>query len=234
MLQYNELSADPNAKSLKSIYVYEAPVRLWHWVQALAIVVLTATGFLIAYPPPSVGGEASNSFLFGYIRFAHFAAGYVLAVVTVLRIYWAFVGNDYAKQLFLVPVWNRQYWREMWHEVRWYGFVADKPLKYGGHNPLAQFMMAFVFMVATFFMIATGFAMYGEGTGEGSWAHTAFTSWLLALFSNSQNLHTWHHVGMWVIITFVMVHLYAAIREDITSRQSIMSTMVSGYRTFKD
>ena len=233
MLQYNELSADPNAQTLKSIYVYEAPVRLWYWVQALAMVVLVATGFLIAYPPPSIGGEASDSFLFGYVRFAHFAAGYVLAIVTVLRVYWAFVGNDYAKQLFVVPLWNRQYWREMWHEIRWYSFAADKPLKYGGHNPLAQFFMCFVLMVTTLFMIATGFALYGEGTGEGSWAEVAF-GWVIPLLGDSQAVHTWHHLGTWIVITFTMIHLYAAIREDITSRQSIMSTMVSGYRTFKD
>lgn len=233
MLQYNELDADPNAKLLKSIYVYEAPVRLWHWVQALAIVVLVATGFLIAYPLPSAGGEASDHYLFGYIRFTHFAAGYVLAVVTVLRIYWAFVGNDYAKQLFIVPVWNRQYWHEMWHEMRWYGFMADKPMKYGGHNPLAQFFMAFVLMTSTLFMIATGFALYSEGLGLGSWADTMF-GWVIPAMGGSQAVHSWHHLLMWVIITFTMIHLYAAIREDITSRQSIISTMVSGYRTFKD
>jgi Ni/Fe-hydrogenase 1 B-type cytochrome subunit len=31
-----------------------------------------------------------------------------------------------------------------------------------------------------------------------------------------------------------MVHIYAAVREDIMSRQSIVSTMISGWRTFKD
>jgi Ni/Fe-hydrogenase 1 B-type cytochrome subunit len=30
-----------------------------------------------------------------------------------------------------------------------------------------------------------------------------------------------------------VLHVYAAIREDIMGRQSIVSTMVSGYRTFK-
>ena len=30
MLHYNRLEADPNAASLKSLYVWEAPVRLWH------------------------------------------------------------------------------------------------------------------------------------------------------------------------------------------------------------
>ena len=29
-------------------------------------------------------------------------------------------------------------------------------------------------------------------------------------------------------------HVYVAIREDIMSRQSLISTMISGYRMFKD
>ena len=47
-------------------------------------------------------------------------------------------------------------------------------------------------------------------------------------------MHTWHHVGMWVIVVFVIMHIYAAIREDIMSRQSMVSTMLSGWRLFKD
>jgi Ni/Fe-hydrogenase 1 B-type cytochrome subunit len=39
---------------------------------------------------------------------------------------------------------------------------------------------------------------------------------------------------MWVILCFVIVHVYAAFREDIMSRQSILSTMITGWRTFKD
>jgi Ni/Fe-hydrogenase 1 B-type cytochrome subunit len=83
-------------------------------------------------------------------------------------------------------------------------------------------------------MIVTGFALYGEGAQEGSWAHTLFTSWVIPLFGQSQDVHTWHHMGLWVIVLFVMVHVYAAIREDIMSRQSMVSTMLSGWRLFKD
>jgi Ni/Fe-hydrogenase 1 B-type cytochrome subunit len=32
---------------------------------------------------------------------------------------------------------------------------------------------------------------------------------------------------------FVSTHIDAAIREDIMGRQSMVSTMISGYRTFK-
>ena len=64
----------------EKVYVYEAPLRLWHWVNALCIVVLCVTGYLIGKPPPSVPGEASFNYLFGYIRLFHFGAGQILAL----------------------------------------------------------------------------------------------------------------------------------------------------------
>lgn len=83
-------------------------------------------------------------------------------------------------------------------------------------------------------MIVTGFALYGEGTGMGSWQFSLFSSWVIPLFGQSQDVHTWHHLGMWYILVFVMIHMYVAVREDIMSRQSIVSTMISGWRMFKD
>lgn len=219
--------------SQAAVYVYEAPLRLWHWVNALAITLLAITGYFIGSPLPTMPGGASESFLMGYIRFAHFAAGYVLAVGLLFRIYWAFVGNHHARQLFLPPIFDREFWSGVIHEVKWYAFLAKAPRKYIGHNPLAMLAMHIMLLWGTLFMIITGFALYGEGTGMGSWAYTLFSSWVIPLFSQSQDVHTWHHLVMWVIICFVIVHIYAAVREEIMSRQSLISTMVSGWRMFK-
>lgn len=226
--------AEAHGRAVKAVYVYEAPVRLWHWINALAITVLAITGWFIASPLPSQPGEASANFLMGYIRFAHFSAGYVLLIGFLGRIYWAFVGNNHARQLFVLPIFNASWWREVLFELRWYLFLEKRPKKYVGHNPLAQLAMFSLFLTTVAFMIITGFALYGEGTQEGSWAHTLFTSWVIPLFGQSQNVHTWHHLGLWVIVVFVLVHVYAAIREDIMSRQSLVSTMLSGWRMFKD
>jgi Ni/Fe-hydrogenase 1 B-type cytochrome subunit len=62
------------------VYVYEAPVRLWHWVNATAITLLFVTGYLIGSPPPSLNGEPSAHYLFGWIRFIHFSCGQIMAV----------------------------------------------------------------------------------------------------------------------------------------------------------
>jgi Ni/Fe-hydrogenase 1 B-type cytochrome subunit len=222
-----------HASTIKSVYVYEAPVRLWHWINALAIVVLAFTGYFIAKPFPTQPGEASANYLMGYIRFAHFAAAYVFAVGLLGRVYWAFVGNHHARELFSVPIFQRAYWREMLAMIKWYAFISPRPNRYVGHNPLARFAMFFVFMLNSVFMLFTGFALYGEGTQAGSWANRLF-GWVIPLFGQSQDVHTWHHVGLWVMVCFVILHVYAAIREDIMGRQSIVSTMVSGFRTFKD
>ena len=217
-----------------SIYVYEAPVRMWHWINAAAILVLIVTGYFIGSPLPSMQiGEATDQFVFGYIRFAHFAAGWVLAIGFLGRIYWAFFGNHHARQLFYVPFWSATFWAEVWFEIRWYLFIEKEPKKYVGHNPLAQLAMFFFITLGVSFMIVTGFALYAEGAQEGSLTHDLF-GWVHSLTWNSQRLHTLHHLGMWWIVIFMIVHVYVAIREDIMSRQSIVSTMISGHRTFKD
>ena len=217
-----------------AVYVYEAPLRLWHWVNALSIVILALSGYFIGSPLPSMPGEASDHFLMGYIRFAHFAAGYILAVGFLFRIYWAFMGNRHARQLFAPPLLNRDFWDGVWHEVKWYAFAAKEPRKYVGHNPLATLVMHFLFLWMLVFMIVTGFALYGEGTGMGSWQFEWFSAWVIPLFGQSQDVHTWHHLVMWALVCFIIIHVYVAIREDIMSRQSIVSTMISGWRMFKD
>ena len=83
-------------------------------------------------------------------------------------------------------------------------------------------------------MIISGLALYGEGAGMGSWQYQWFSSWFIPLMGQSQDVHTWHHLGMWLIIVFAITHIYVAVREDIMSRQSIISSMISGWRLFKD
>lgn len=220
--------------AIHAVYVYQWPVRIWHWVNALAIVALCITGYFIGTPLPTISGEASERFLMGYIRFVHFTAGYIVAVGFVVRIYVAFVGNYHAKEMFTIPFTRKAFWREVLYMVKWYTFQVPRPHRYVGHNPMSRLAMV-TFSVVLTLMIITGLAMYGEGTMPGSWANVLFSSWVIPLFGgNSFTLHTVHHFGMWAIVLFVMIHVYAAVREDIVGRQSVISTMISGYRFFKE
>ncbi len=231
------MTTQPNTHAAKlfPVYVWQVPVRIWHWVMALCMVVLAITGYLIGSPPPSVGGEAVHSFWFGTIRFAHFAAAYLFAITFLLRVLWAIVGNRFAREIFLVPLKMLQpaWWRGLFSQTAYYLFLKDKAEAWQGHNPLAMAGMFFMYVLGTVFMLITGFALYGEGLGMDSWAYVLFSSWVLPLLGASQNAHTLHHLGMWYLLIFTIVHLYMVVREDICSGETVISTMVNGWRVEK-
>ena len=75
-------------KRLTEVYVWELPVRIYHWVNALCIVILCITGFIIADPPAILNAsEAYFSYWFGVVRFIHFVAAFVFFFNFVFRLY---------------------------------------------------------------------------------------------------------------------------------------------------
>ena len=184
------------------VYVYDAGIRIWHWVTALAIVVLCVTGYFIGSPPPSIGGEAYEHYLFGWIRFTHY-----------------------------IPFWSIGWWKEVFAELGWYLFMA-KPKEYVGHNPLAHLAMFLMFLLPMIVLLLTGFALYAEGAGIQSGWYSVF-GWVFRVLGDSMTVHTWHHVAMWVVIIFALIHMYMAIREDMTHRQTTISSMISGWRFYR-
>ncbi len=223
----------PKSAYRRPLYVFEAPVRIWHWLHALSVVVLSVTGYLIANPLPSIGGEASEHFLMGNLRMIHFIAAYVFAIGFAVRIYWGFVGNKYSRELLYLPVWRREWWRALFEEVKYYLFLRRDPPHSDAHNALAQSAMWVFNTLLGLFMIVSGFALYGEGLGLGSWADTGF-GWAIPLLGGSQQVRMLHIFGMWLFIVFTIIHIYMAIRADIMSSQSSVSTIISGWRTYRD
>ena len=227
-------AASTHTQLQRSVFVYEWPVRLWHWLTFLSMLVLVATGYYIGVPLlPNVQGEAVDQFVMGYIRFAHFAAGYVITVLFIGRLYWAIVGNEFARELFFPPLFKAATWKDVWLRARYYLFMVKEVPPTAGPNGLEVVSAFFMFTVPMIFLIFTGFALYAEGAQAGSWSAVMF-GWVRHLFGDSQALHTWHRMAMWVIILYVLIHVYLVIRQDVLSKQSYISTMISGHRMFKD
>lgn len=227
------ISSTAQSDARKPVYVFELPVRVWHWLHALSIAVLAVTGYLIANPLSPPEGEAAENFLMGNLRLVHFIAGYVFAIGFGVRIYWAIVGNKYSRDLFYLPVWRGKWWRELLQEIRYYLFLRrDMPLSVS-HNPLAQTAMWFFNTLLGLFMIGTGFALYSEGLGLGSWADRWF-GWIVPLLGGSQSTRMWHDLGMWLFVMFAVIHIYMAYRAEFMGRQSSVRTIINGWRTFRD
>ncbi|ACD83373.1 Ni/Fe-hydrogenase, b-type cytochrome subunit [Candidatus Methylacidiphilum infernorum] len=217
----------------KAVYVYEAPLRLWHWINAISVFVLALSGYFIAHPPPSIGGEAFGHFNFAYIRYTHFVAALVFDVGLIVRIYWALVGNRFGRDFLLLPLFDKCFWQEVIKKMRWYLFLDKEPQIYVEADPLNRLTTFLVFLL-DWFMLLTGLALFGEMEGMGSWAYYLFTIWIIPLFGSSQTLHTFHHLGMWLFAAFIVVHVYVVIREDILGRVTVIETMINGWRTIRN
>jgi len=215
------------------VYVWQLPVRLWHWIHAISITVLGVSGYLIANPLPSLSGEASDHFLMGNIRLIHFISAYVFGIAYLVRFYWAFVGNRWSRQLFVLPVWRASWWAGVFEECKSYLFFTRKQTKNVGHNPLAQIFIWLCNFILVVVMICTGGALYSQGSGLGSWADVAF-GWVFSLVPSSQAVRMYHLMGMWLMVVFVIVHLYLAIRQEIVARHNVLGSIISGWRTWRD
>ncbi|OHC70325.1 MAG: Ni/Fe-hydrogenase, b-type cytochrome subunit [Rhodocyclales bacterium GWA2_65_20] len=228
-IPYHQL---PEAGIPDPVTIYGPGVRLWHWLNGLVVVVLCLTGYFIGVPPPSALGDTSALYVMGWIRFFHLASGYLLTLFAVMRLWLVFAEKGISHQLFVPAVWRAEWLDGFMRQVRWNLMMVSKPVRYIGLNPLGGIAMLFLFVLPAFVTIITGFAMYAEVSGHDSWQYLMF-GWVTSIFGNTMDLHVIHRLAMWVIVLFSFIHIYIAVREDILSRQTMISSMLSGERQFR-
>ncbi len=213
---------------LGRIYVWEVPVRFYHWMNVLAILVLSVTGYIIARPPAVLSAsEAYRSYWFGTVRFVHFVAAYVFAVNFAVRIYWGFVGNAFAnwKNFF---IYNKRQFKQISEVLKidvLLGGDAGR-IETIGHNPLAGFSYFLTFL-AFLFQTITGFGIYSAMSD--AWFPRLFR-WVPALMGGDLVVRQWHHLFMWIFIFFMIHHVYFVFYHDYVEGRGILSSMAGGWK----
>jgi len=222
----------PDEGILPPVRIFDWPCRSWHWINALLVMVLIISGYVIGTPLPSSAGDTSALYVMGWLRFAHLASGQVFALGFLFRVYWAFNGNQFSGQLFAPLIWRKSWTDGFWTQIKWNLLLSGKAPRYVGLNPLANVIMLVLFVLPSILTILTGFAMLAEVTGHDSWQYFWF-GWMVSIFGNTLDLHLIHRLCMWILMCFVMAHIYMAVREDVVGRQTMISTMLSGIRMYR-
>lgn len=217
----------PRNIDLREVLVWQLPVRIYHWVNALCIFFLCLTGYLIGNPL-SVGGhlEASQSFMFGTIRFGHFLFSFVFFFNFLFRLYWGFVGNTYSRWYNFIPYKKKQ-WREILCVIKVDILqIRHRDIESVGHNSLASFTYFITFLI--FLMQSfTGFGMYAAMSD--SWFPKLF-AWIVPLFGGDLMTRQIHHILMWGFIIFAMIHIYLVFYHDYIERRGVTSSMIGGWK----
>ena len=213
--------------AFRRAYVWEFPVRAYHWINAACVFVLIGTGFFIARPPAiHYSHEAYQQYWFGAVRFTHFVCAFVYFFNHLMRIYWGFVGNRFARWHQFIPHKAEQF-REIGETLRVDILQTQARGTISlGHNALAGFVYFLSFLVFLF-QAFTGFALYSGMSG--SLLPKLFT-WAVPLMGGDMAVRQWHHMGMWFFVVFVIVHVYLVAYHDYVEGRGTTSSMVGGWK----
>lgn len=212
---------------LEAVYIWQLPVRLFHWMNALCIVILIATGLMIAHPLAIQSVTEPNfSYWFGYVRLIHFVAAFVFFFNFLFRMYWLFAGNQFStwNNFVLLKKWQ---WKELWRvilsEVL---LIRRKPVEVIGHNPLAA-SVYLIFFIVVIIQALTGYGIFSKMT-EG-WFPRLF-DWVVPFLGGDFAARQIHHFIMWFFILFIIVHVYLVCYDDYLQSRGEASSMIGGWK----
>lgn len=223
----NEATTMVDTEPKVSVYVWDLPVRITHWMNVLSILVLSVTGYYISNPFVTTTGPASGNFLVGAVRFVHFTFAFIFTMTVLFRIYWAFAGSKYARWKQFVPATSGRR-SALGKMLGYYTFLRKEPPKEVGHNPLAG--VTYIGLYVLFALqILTGFALYSQAFTDGAWK--ALFGWMIVIFG-AQPIRLIHDIVMFLIIAFTIHHVYSAIVIDLEERSGLVSSIVTGWKSF--
>lgn len=209
--------------------IFTPAIRIFHWLRALAILVLVVTGFYISWPF-LVAPESTDVLVQGWIRFAHIVFGFVLTAITLVRFYLFFFSRNNIERRSFKDVMSLNSWIVQLKSYLWMGHLN----KAGVYGPL-QFVTYVAISTMALFICITGLVLYANvyhlGLGGMLWESAA---WLTAQMGGLANVRIWHHYLTWTFIVFVVIHVYMAVWSGIRFKQNSVDSIVSGYDYHKD
>jgi Ni/Fe-hydrogenase 1 B-type cytochrome subunit len=236
------MSQTTPAEHYHTYYVWDAPTRWFHWINALAVLGLMIVG-VILMNDDALGLATGGKVL---LKQVHVSLGYVMALNLIWRFVWAFLGNRYARWRALLP-----YGSGYLGALRSYAsaFLAGEPQQYVGHNPVARIGIALL-LVLLLIQTATGLILAGTDLfwpPFGGW----FAGWVAApgidpatvspmapttidqaaykaMRAFRHPMVTIHLYAFYALSVVILAHVAAVIVTEIHEGGSITSAMFTG------
>ncbi|ASM37055.1 Ni/Fe-hydrogenase, b-type cytochrome subunit [Campylobacter sputorum] len=210
-------------------YEFSIGYRLTHWIRALSIVLLVVSGFYIAYVfvSPVVTNEPVI-FMNAKWRVVHMIAAFVLIAVLFFKLYLFVFDKQSRKELASIgDFFNIKIWIE---QIKYYLFLGEHPHIKGVYNPL-QFASYLLFYIVMFVICLTGMVLYvhvyHEGLGGLFYEPMRVVEVWMGGLANVREIH---HICMWIIMIFVLAHVYMAIFNAVKGKNGAMDAIISGYK----
>ena len=206
--------------------------RWHHWIRVLSIVILTITGFYIAEPfiTPVPNPEPSN-FMQALFRSWHEIFGFVMISMFIAKTYYFFFVKSNRHEIYSIKdLFSLKKWM---NQIGYYLFISKHPVLSGAYN-VVQFAAYIGFYIMMVGLMLTGLILYVHvyhfGLGGALYDSMRYFEVMMGGLANVREIH---HLLMWGVIFFVIVHVYMAVFNAVYAKEGTIDSIVSGYKWLK-
>ena len=220
-----KFSSNPN--EWVRINIWSATLRFQHWANMALIVIMSMSGYYIMNPffGPAAETGPDVGYLMGWVRLIHYVSAYLWLGLGFSRLVLSFTAKD--RQLRWRSLWPLNSYEDvkgLWGTIQYYLFLKKEGPLYLAHNPLQQFAYTGIYVMCLIQMLS-GIVLYGlYNQTDWFWIIVAYPMHWMGV----STIRMIHALIMFVLWSFVIVHVYLATRADALERHGGVSSMVNG------
>ncbi|MBA3916740.1 MAG: cytochrome b/b6 domain-containing protein [Acidobacteriales bacterium] len=203
MAKVLEIEEAGTGESTAAVYEHPLVIRLTHWINTVALVVMIGSGLQIFRAFPSFGAKIPQKDLLNWpksLALGGWLAGGLQWHLTFMWIYVAsgalYVGYQFLSGNYRQVLFTPRDAPGVWPMFRHYFLFGPKPAAKEAYNPLQKLA----------YTSAVVLGLLSVVTGMAVWKPVQF-SWLAWLMGGFHWARIWHFAVMWAIVAFIVGHL---------------------------
>jgi len=236
----------------KQVRRMTAFMRINHWVVAICMVAAVITGLYIGHPyyQSFIADPAVDKYVMAWNRWIHFIVAIIFDVSSIVVAYLYFFSRFEKSYKKLIPTPSN---------IKEFGAVLINLLTLNrvkkfdsSHADSFNAVFFFIFHLLLVWMLLSGLQLYVHGLESGissigawwPWMLHLATDWTLPVSSwmvgstatgtNIMDVRIAHHISMWLIIAWVVFHIYYQVWRTIFWKEGDIAIVVGGSKFVKE
>ena len=224
----------------EQIFVWSPNIRLFHWINVIAITLLICIG-LVIFNGKLFGVSTEGKIL---LKTLHVSVGYVFAINLTFRIIIGFIGKSHERWSKVLPF-NKGFSKEL------IDFKEDKIPAYKGHNPAGK-LMVFVLLSLMLIQMISGLVIAGTDIYYPPFGGYFVESIAIdkqniaaikpyskvnvdeAAYKKMRDIRkpfiTAHVYAFYCLLFFILLHIIGVIVAERREKTALVSAMITGYK----
>ena len=218
-------------------------IRIIHWVNVFSMVVAIATGLYIAHPyyQTFIADGAVDKYVMAWNRWGHLMVAIIFDVTSIIVAYLFFFSRFEKPYKKVIPTAkNIKEFKDVLVNL----ITLNRTKNFDStHSDSFNTVYFLIFHLLLAWMLLTGLQLYVHGLASGlssigswwPWMLHFITDWTIPITGGTlMDVRISHHITMWLVIVWVVFHIYYQVWRTIFWKEGDISIVIGGSKFVKE